>query len=148
MKVLIMYLRFSIFKLLLSSSPKLYLLHFKNLFWCLLNVDFCHNFAKLHRSHMTLIPFEILLKHKRLRLLLSFQISTHLTSYNERSCYFCCNPTLRRVWGWDSHSRNGDLGVRRDLGVLQDSWNFKVQLQGSKYLVLWRSLYHWKTIET
>jgi hypothetical protein len=31
MKVLIMYLRFPIFKLL-SSSPKLYLLHFKNLF--------------------------------------------------------------------------------------------------------------------
>jgi hypothetical protein len=26
----------------------------------------------------------------------------------------CRNPTLRRVWGWNSHSRNGDLGVLRD----------------------------------
>jgi hypothetical protein len=50
-----MYLRFPIFKLLLSSSPKLYLLHFKTLFWCLLKTNFCHsNFAKLHCSHMTL----------------------------------------------------------------------------------------------
>jgi len=32
MKVLIMYLRFPIFKLLPSSSPKLYLLHFKKMF--------------------------------------------------------------------------------------------------------------------
>jgi hypothetical protein len=32
MKVFIMYLRFPIFKVLPSSSPKLYLLHFKNLF--------------------------------------------------------------------------------------------------------------------
>ncbi len=23
----------------------------------------------------------------------------------------CCNPTFGRVWGWHSHSRNGDLGV-------------------------------------
>jgi hypothetical protein len=35
----------------------------KNLFWCILNVNFCHNnFAKLHRSHMTLNPFEIFLE--------------------------------------------------------------------------------------
>jgi hypothetical protein len=88
MKVLIMYLRFPIFKFLPSSSPKLYLLHFKNLFWCLFNVNFCHNFAKLHRSHMTLNPFEILLKHGRQCLLPSLKISAHLTSYNERSCYF------------------------------------------------------------
>ncbi len=26
----------------------------------------------------------------------------------------CCNPTFRRVWGWYSHSQNGDLGVFRD----------------------------------
>ncbi len=88
MKVLIKYLRFPIFKLLPSSFLKLYLLHLKKLFWCLLNVNFCYNFAKLHRSHMTLNPFEILLKHKRLCLLPSFKISAHLTSYNERSCYF------------------------------------------------------------
>jgi hypothetical protein len=30
--------------------------------------------------------------------------------------------TLYRVWGWNSHSRNGDLGV------FQDSQNFKIQL--------------------
>ncbi len=23
----------------------------------------------------------------------------------------CRNPTFGRVWGWHSHSRNGDLGV-------------------------------------
>ncbi len=81
MKVLIMYLCFPIFKLLPSSSPKLYLLHFKNVFWCLLNVNFCHNnFAKLHHSHMTLNRFEILLKHEKLCLLPSFKISAHLTS--------------------------------------------------------------------
>ncbi len=28
------------------SFPKLYLLHFKNLYWCLFNVNFCHNFTK------------------------------------------------------------------------------------------------------
>jgi hypothetical protein len=55
---------------------------------------------------------------------------------------FCRNPTLRRVWGWDSHSRNGSLGVR------QDSWNFKGRLQGLKHLALRRSLYHWKAIKT
>jgi len=71
-----MYLRFPIFKLL-SNSTKLYLLHFKNLFSCLLNVNFCHNnFAKLHHSHMTLNPFEILLKHVKLCLLLSQNFST------------------------------------------------------------------------
>jgi hypothetical protein len=31
------------------------------------------------------------------------------------------------VWGWHSHSRNGDLGV------LQDSRNFRARLQGSKH---------------
>jgi len=57
-----MYLRFPIFKLL-SSVPKLYLLHFKKLLWCLLNVSFCHNnFVKLHRSQMNLNPFEIFSK--------------------------------------------------------------------------------------
>ncbi len=54
----------------------------------------------------------------------------------------CRNPTLRRVWEWDSHSQNGNLGVNRD------SRNFKVRLQGSKHLALWRSLYHWKYIKT
>jgi hypothetical protein len=53
----------------------------------------------------------------------------------------CRNPTLRRVSGWDSHSRNGNLGV------YQDSRNFRVQLQGSKNLTLWRFLYHWKAIK-
>ncbi len=39
------------------------------------------------------------------------------------------------------HSRNGDLGV------LRDSRNFRVQLQGSKHLALRRSSCHWKVIE-
>ncbi len=34
-------------------------------------------------------------------------------------------PYFERVWRWDSHSRNGDLGV------LRDSRKFKVRLQGS-----------------
>jgi hypothetical protein len=62
------------------------------------------------------------------------------TFYNTwNSCYH--NPTSRRVWGWDSHSRNGDLGV------LWDSQKFRVRLQGSKHLALGRSLYHWKAME-
>ncbi len=31
-------------------------------------------------------------------------------------------PYFERMWGWDSHSQNGDLGVPRD------SQNFKIQL--------------------
>jgi len=76
-----MYLHFPIFKLLPSSSPELYLLHFKILFWCILNVNFCHNnFKKLHRSHMILDRFEILLKHEKLCLLPFLKILAHLTS--------------------------------------------------------------------
>ncbi len=116
MKVLIMYLRFPIFKLL-SSSPKLYLLHFKNLFWCLLNVNFCHNnFVKLHRSHMTVNPFEILLKHVKLCLLLSLKISAHLTSWNERSCYF-----LEVTSNWDLNTKW--LTTRSQQ--LQTPWDFE-----------------------
>jgi len=36
-------------------------------------------------------------------------------------------PYFERMWGWNSHSQNGDLGI------LRDSQNFKVQLQGSKH---------------
>jgi hypothetical protein len=50
-------------------------------------------------------------------------------------------PYFERMWGWNSHSRNGDLIVFRH------SWNFRVQLQRSKHLALRCSLYHWKTIE-
>ncbi len=39
-------------------------------------------------------------------------------------------PYFERVWGWDSHSRNGNLGVH------WDSQNFKVQWQGSKHFAL------------
>jgi hypothetical protein len=42
----------------------------------------------------------------------------------------CRNPTLRELWGRHSHSR------KWDLGVLQDSWKFKMRLQGSKHLAL------------
>jgi hypothetical protein len=75
-----MYLRFPIFKLHFSSSPKLYLLHFKKLFWCLLNVSLCHNnFAKLHCSHMTLNPFEFFLKHKKT---MSTTVSQNFSSFD------------------------------------------------------------------
>jgi hypothetical protein len=50
-------------------------------------------------------------------------------------------PYFERVWGWDSHSRNGDLGV------LRDSRKFRLRLHGSQHLALGRSLYHWKAIK-
>jgi hypothetical protein len=54
------------------------------------------------------------------------------------------------VWGWHSHSQNGDFGVlwdSRNFRVLWDSWNFRVPLQGPKHLALKRYLYHWKDIK-
>ncbi len=53
----------------------------------------------------------------------------------------CHNPTFGRMWGWHSHSWNGDLGVH------WDSQNFRVGLRGSKHLTLGCSLYHWKTMK-
>jgi hypothetical protein len=50
-------------------------------------------------------------------------------------------PYFERVWGWNSHSRNGVLGV------LRDSRKFKVWLQRSKHLASGKFLYHWKSIE-
>jgi hypothetical protein len=49
----------------------------------------------------------------------------------------CCNPTLKQVWGWNSHSQ------KWELGVLRDSWKLRAWLQGSKHLALRRSLYCW-----
>jgi hypothetical protein len=43
---------------------------------------------------------------------------------------YCHNPTFGRVWGWHLDSRNGDLGV------LRDSQNLKVRLQGLKHFAL------------
>jgi hypothetical protein len=116
MKVLIMYLRFPIFKLLPSSSPMLYLFHFKILFWCLFNVNLCHNnFAKLHHSHMTLdrfnfIKWEILLlpwNHLILRLehkMIYNSLSTtpnsliFLKKHNIYVLYICSKFQL--YWWW------------------------------------------------
>jgi len=50
-------------------------------------------------------------------------------------------PYFERVWGWDSHSQN------KDLGVLRDSQNFIDRLHGSKHLTLGCYLFHWKAIE-
>jgi hypothetical protein len=50
-------------------------------------------------------------------------------------------PHFEGVWGWHSHSRNGDLGV------LQDSRKFRTRLQGSKHLALRCYLYCWKDLE-
>jgi hypothetical protein len=41
-----------------------------------------------------------------------------------------CNPTLRQVWEWNSHSQKWELGVLRDYKKL------RVWLQGSKHLTL------------
>jgi hypothetical protein len=116
-----MYMHFPIFKLLSSISPKLYLLHFKKLFWCLLKTNFRHNnFSKLHRSHMTLDQSKILVKHEQLCLLPSLKISIHLTSWNDRSCYFLevtsnwdpntkwlitCSQQLQTPWDFGRHIR-------------------------------------------
>jgi hypothetical protein len=53
----------------------------------------------------------------------------------------CGNPIFRQVWIWDSHSQ------KWELGVLQDSYNFRAQLQRSKHLTLKCSLYRWKGLE-
>jgi hypothetical protein len=50
----------------------------------------------------------------------------------------CRNPTLRQVWGWNSHSQ------KWELGVLRDSWKFRAWFQGSTHLALKCSLYRWK----
>ncbi len=69
------------------------------------------------------------------------------SSHNIATSLCCCNVELlsqsyfERVWAWDSHYRNGDLGV------LRDSRKFRVRLIGSKHLAMGRSLYHWKAIE-
>jgi len=52
--------------------------------------------------------------------------------------FLCRNPTLKQVWGWDSHSQ------KWELGVLRDSCNFRARLQRSKHLALMCYLYHWK----
>ncbi len=88
----------------------------KFVFAPVLNVNFCRsNFVKLHRSHMTLNPFEILLKHKRLCLLPSLKISAHLTSYNERSCYFFEVPS-----NWDLNIK----WITTHSQQLQTPWDF------------------------
>jgi hypothetical protein len=53
----------------------------------------------------------------------------------------CCNPILRQVWGWNSHSQ------KWELGILWDSRNIRARLQGSKHLFLRCSLYRWKGLE-
>ncbi len=44
--------------------------------------------------------------------------------------WYVLQPYFESVWGWDSHSRNGDLGV------LWDSQNFRAWLERSKHLAL------------
>jgi hypothetical protein len=55
----------------------------------------------------------------------------HVVEYQEEEdeaemAMVLLRPYLERVWEWDSHSRNGDLGV------LRDSRKFRVRLQGQK----------------
>jgi hypothetical protein len=51
------------------------------------------------------------------------------------------NPTLRQVWGWNSHSQ------KWELGVLWDSRKLRAWLQGSKHLALRCSLYLEKVLK-
>ncbi len=121
-----MYLCFPIFKLHPSNFPKLYLLHFKNLFWCFLKTNFCHNnFAKLHRSHMTLGWSKTLVKHEKLCLLPSLKILAHLTSYNENSCYF-----LEITSNWDLNTKW--LTIRSQQ--LQTPWNFGRHIKDMSFI--------------
>jgi hypothetical protein len=61
--------------------------------------------------------------------------------YLNLECHICHNPTLRQVWGWNSHSQ------KWELGVLRDSCNFRARLQRSKHLALKCFLYRWKALE-
>jgi hypothetical protein len=54
---------------------------------------------------------------------------------------FLSQPHFEGMWGWHSHSRNGDLRV------FQDSQKLRTRLQGSKKLILKCSLYRWKGLE-
>ncbi len=47
---------------------------------------------------------------------------------------WCRNPTLGKVWRWDSHSH------KWELGVLRDSRNFRARQQRAKHLALRYSL--------
>ncbi len=61
---------------------------------------------------------------------LNDDVSNYVSASNDASDYVGANddasdgwlsqPYLERVWGWDSHSQNGDLGVLRDF------WKFRV----------------------
>jgi len=53
----------------------------------------------------------------------------------------CRNPTLRQMWGWNSHSQ------KWELGILRDSQNFRARLQGSKHLTLRCSFYVGKVLK-
>jgi len=57
--------------------------------------------------------------------------SSTLRSYHK---HLLLQPYFERVWGWNPHSRNGDLGV------LRESWNFRVHYRGQNTLH-WGVLY-------
>jgi len=68
-------------------------------------------------------------------------IETHMLYVWSEYLYIGCrNPTLRECED-ETHSWNWGLGV------LRDSRNFKVWLQGSKHHALGRSLYNWRAIK-
>ncbi len=67
--------------------------------------------------------------------------ASDLCEWGLLSQHVCHNPTLRQVWGWNSHSQ------KWELGVLRDSQKLRVWLQGSKHLALKCSLYRWKGLE-
>jgi hypothetical protein len=91
----------------------------------------CREWNQLHHMNATCKGFVKHLDH-----VWSCETCFWLDNYG-----LCCNPTFGRVWGWHSHSQNGDLGIP------EDSRNFRVRLQGSKHLALCCSLYHWKALK-
>jgi hypothetical protein len=88
---------------------------------------------------------ENLLQHECLKWALMTHLDISNTRYGQKkgqksNCVL--QPHFEGVWGWHSHSRNGDLGV------FHDSRKLRAQLQGSKHPALKCSLYHWKGLET
>ncbi len=64
-----------------------------------------------------------------------------------KTCQLCRNPTFGRMWGWYSHSQNGDLGFHRDSIRTPENLEFDCKNQNTLH---WGVLYTirkiWKCI--
>jgi hypothetical protein len=86
-------------------------------------------------THMNFQDWNKILDNK------SYSILFHLEFDPLKYFHLCCNPTLRQVWGWDSHSQ------KWEFEVLWDSRNFRARHQKEKHLTLMCFLYRWKGLE-